>query len=95
MPQYDIAHIREQGQDIIIIRLSSNYRYKTDSKLNTIRDDLRACAQAAGLAGTVVTVWDDGGGRMGFLAPGCWRPFFSSMTLSDIYANINMTLTCS
>jgi hypothetical protein len=94
MPQYDVAHICEQGQDIIFIPLSSSYQYKANSEQNAMRDDLQACARAAGLAGTVVTVWDAGGGRMGFLATGPWRPFFSSITLADVASNINTTLTC-
>ena len=94
MPQYKIAHMREQGQNIIIIPLERSYGSKSNSAQNEVKNALQACAVSAGLAGTVVTVWERGDGRMGFLAPPQWRSYFSSMSLSDVYASINKTLTC-
>jgi hypothetical protein len=56
---------------------------------------LQVCARAAGLAGTVVPVWDAGGGRMAFIAPRPWHPFFKSLRLQTVAQNINKRLTCS
>lgn len=66
MPHYKVAHLREQGQDMIIIPLDSIFRQKVDSDQAAITADLQAHAASAGLAGIVVPVWDAGGGRMGF-----------------------------
>lgn len=52
------------------------------------------CASQAGLAGTVALVWNAGAGRMGYLAPPQWQPFFRSLSLSRVAANINRSLTC-
>ena len=94
MAQFEIAHLREQGQDMIIIPLDDSYGYKSNVAQNRILNELQMYARAAGLAGTVVTVWDTGNGRMGFLAPSQWQPFFSSMSLYDVAANLNKTLIC-
>jgi len=94
MTQLDIAHIREQGQDMIIVPLDSNYGHKSESEQNSIRASLQHCAGGAGLRGTVVTVWDAGRGQMGFLAPPAWQAFFSGLSLHTVHRSLNKTLTC-
>lgn len=94
MARFEVAHLREQGQDIIIVVVDRSFGYKSNAEQNQIRASIQACATSAGLAGTVVPVWDNGGGRMAFLAPRPWAPFFQSMTLADVAANINRELTC-
>jgi hypothetical protein len=92
MPSYDVAHINEQGVDLIIIPLDSSFGWKTKQQQSDIKADLQLHANAARLAGTVVPVWDAGGGRMGFLAPTQWHQFFSSINLQFVAANINKSL---
>ena len=94
MAEFRIAHLREQGQDMIIIPLDRDYGQKTDAQQNDIRYSLQVCARGAGLAGTVVPVWDAGGGRMGFLAPHQWRNYFSSINLRIVSQSLNKVLTC-
>ena len=69
MPDFDIAHLREQGVDLIIIPLDRSFEYKTSREQIAIRMSLQICAHSAGLAGTIVPVWDGGFGRLHFLAP--------------------------
>lgn len=94
MTIFDVAHIREQGQDIIIVLVDRSFGNKSQSEQNQITGKLQMCARSAGLAGTVVPVWDSGRGRMGFLAPQPWHPFFKGLSLSFVAANINRRLTC-
>lgn len=94
IPQFDVAHLHEQGQDLIIIPLDSAFGYKNGTEQSAIRVQLQSCASAAGLAGTVVPVWDGGGGRMAFLAPHNWVAYFQGLTLQIVAANINCRLTC-
>lgn len=94
MATFQVAHLREQGQDIIIVLVDRSFGYKSSTEQNQICAGIQACAASAGLAGTVVPVWDNGGGRMAFLAPQPWVPFFQSMTLANVAANINRELTC-
>ena len=94
MQTFDVAHIREQGVDLIVIPLDRSFGFKTSSEQNEISRALETYAHDAGLAGVVVTVWDSGGGRMAFLAPRGYHPFFSSLTMIDVTMNINKTLKC-
>lgn len=92
MPRFDVAHIKEQGIDLIIIPLNSSFRFKNESEQHEIISELQLRASNAGLAGTVVPVWDNGGGRMAFIAPENWHPFFRSINLQFVTANINRQL---
>lgn len=93
MATYKIAHLSEQGQDIIIAPLESNFHNASDEEQNQFIEYLQACATSAGLAGTVVPAWLYGG-RVYFIAPTLWHPFFKSLSWNDILININKELTC-
>jgi hypothetical protein len=93
MTKLNIAHIREQGQDMVIVQLDRSYGYKSQAEQNQIRNTIQYHAATAGLAGTIVTVWDAGGGRMGFIAPAPWRAFFSRLDLHTIACSVNRTLS--
>ncbi|OZI57655.1 hypothetical protein [Bordetella genomosp. 4] len=93
MAQYKIAHIREQGQDIIIIPLGSDFGNKPSSTQEGIIESLQLCARSAGLAGTVVPVWRVGS-RHSFIAPTPWHPYFKSLSWNAIMSNLNKVLTC-
>lgn len=95
MTTFEVAHINEQGQHIIIIAVASAFGSYGNNEQNRICALLQDAASSAGLAGTVVPVWDAGFGRMGFLAPIPWRSFFQSLTLQDIALSVNRTLTVS
>jgi hypothetical protein len=93
IPEFDVAHIRQQNVNLIIIPLNRSFRYKTPAQQQTTTQALQAYATSAGLKGTVVPVWDDGG-RIKFLAPRPWHPFFRSINLAFVAANIKRRLTC-
>jgi len=92
MPRFDVAHIRKQGVDLIIIPLDDSFRFKSQDDKLAVTSELQQRASAAGLGGTVVPVWDDGGGRMAFIAPTKWHSYFKSISLSFVAANINREL---
>lgn len=92
MPRFKVAHIREQGVDLVIIPLDRSFGHKLESDKDSIVSELQVRASSAGLAGTVVPVWDNGGGRMAFIAPHNWHPFFKGLNLQFIAANINREL---
>lgn len=74
---------------MVIIPLDSSFGRKIEEEQLEIIEELQSHSQAAGLAGRVVPVWDNGGGRMGFIAPQPWHPFFSSLNLFTVQRNIN------
>jgi hypothetical protein len=92
MPRFKVAHIREQGVDLIIVPLESKFGNLTQAEQNATIQDLQAHASAANLAGTVVPVWDAGSGRMGFIAPQQWHPFFNGINLIWVSANLTREL---
>jgi hypothetical protein len=86
-----VAHIREQGVDMIIVPLDSGFGRKMQTEQDQIIGAIQRQATAAGLAGWVVPVWDDCG-RLAFRAPSGWHPFFRSVNLPWVYANLNRVL---
>jgi hypothetical protein len=92
MPRFKVAHIREQGNDMIIFPLESSFGRKASDEQNSILAELQARARAAGLQGTAAAVWESGG-RMFFLAPTQWRGFFSSIDLRFVLANVNREIS--
>ena len=88
MPHFKVAHVREQGVDLIITPLESSFQYKSKQDQVEFVDELEAHAHAAGLAGTVVPIWFSGN-SMGFLAPTQWHSFFKSLSWDLVMANIN------
>jgi hypothetical protein len=93
MSKFKIAHLREQGQDMVIVPLESSFGSKSQSDQQAAISGLQLCARRAGLAGTVVPVWTDGNGFK-FIAPRQWHDFFTSLSFDQIMASINKELTC-
>ena len=93
MSKFKIAHIKEQGQQMIIIPLDNNFHHKTSSQQSDTQTALQSCASNAGLAGTVVLVWQNGG-RMHFIAPKPWHPFFRTLSWNSVISSLNKELTC-
>lgn len=92
MSRFDVAHIRQQGQDIIIVPLERSFEYRSDSEQTEIYCALEMAANAAGLRGRVIAVWDGGRGRLAFRAPREWSRFGQSLTWPLIARNINRTI---
>jgi hypothetical protein len=93
MPTYKVAHIREQGQDMIIFPLDAAVGRMTSSEQNAELGRLGFRANAAGLRGAAVAVWDAGGGRMGFVGPPQWHPYLRSISLQFVWANVNQEIS--
>jgi hypothetical protein len=93
MPKFQVAHILEQGVNLIIIPLDSSFGHKSSDEQGQIISELQMRASSANLAGTVVPVWNAGAGRMAFIAPSKWHPFFRTITLQWVAANINKALS--
>lgn len=93
MPTFDVAHIREQQQDMIIVPLDYNFELKMQHEQQAAARELQLRATAAGLAGRVVVIWDAGDGKIKFIAPQPWHPFFRNVSLAFVARNINKKLS--
>jgi len=89
---FKIAHIREQGIDLIIVPMNRAFGNLPASDQQTSTAELQAQCLAAKLAGTVVPVWDCGDGKMSFAAPQSWHPFFLSIDLRWVSDRLNREL---
>jgi hypothetical protein len=92
MPRFKVAHLHEKGQDMVIVPLDSSFGNKSEEEQLGIIDDLQLHSNRAGLKGTVVPVWESGG-HMKFIAPQPWHPFFQSLSLRRVAANINKEIS--
>ncbi|MGA8172202.1 MAG: hypothetical protein WB816_15405 [Methylocystis sp.] len=88
MPRFKVAHLHEQGEDMVIVPLEGSFDYKSDEEQQAIIEELQLHSRGAGLKGTVVPVWQKSG-RMAFIAPPPWHPFFRSLSLQTVFANVN------
>ncbi len=95
MATFDVAYIKEQGQDVIIVVVSPAVGNLSLPGQHKIHDSLQAAATSAGLAGTVALVWDPSSGQMGFLAPAEWNDYFQNLSLETVSAKVNRKLTVS
>ena len=89
---FELAHINEQGQNMIIIPLEPSFACKSSTEQNQICSSLEIAAHEAGLAGKVVLVWKQGR-MMSYLAPRQWHAFFKSIAYDQILLSINKKLT--
>jgi hypothetical protein len=90
---YKIAHLHEQGQDMIIVPLDSSFGSKSLSDQQEFIAALEFAANQAGLAGTAVAIWTSGR-NVKFIAPTPWHPFFRSPNIWRlVISNLNKTLT--
>jgi len=92
MPTLKVAHINQQGQNIIIAPLDGSFDRRSSDEQRNLIAEIQLAASNAGLAGRVVPVWISGG-RMKFIALQQWHPFFRSIDMRWVMANLNQTLT--
>lgn len=95
MSEFEVAHIHEQGQNMIIVFVNARVGSMSNMERAEIMASLQACASSAGLAGSVVLVWKTNSGRTEFSAPRSWHPFFKSISYDELAININKELTCN
>lgn len=93
MQRVQVAHIRDETRDLILVPLDGAFRQRTDDEQRRIRAALQACASTAGLVGTVVPVWDAGDGRMAFLAPQEAHAFLTQIDLAFVLDHLNAELS--
>lgn len=92
MPTFKVAHLREQGQDLVIIPLDSSFGHKSEQEQRKVIAELQRHSRGAGLRGTVAPVWESSG-RTSFIAPRAWHPFFQGISLQNIWANVNKEIS--
>jgi hypothetical protein len=88
----ELAHIREQGQNMLLFPLDRSFAQKTSAEKHQILEELQERAHGAGLAGRAAVFWESAG-RTHSLGPKAWGAFLSSISLRHVLANINKTIS--
>ncbi len=97
MQRFPLVYRREQDDngnvvDLIIILLDKSFGDLSRSIQHQRILELQTHAGSAGLVGTVCPVWSDSTGKLFFIAPRQWHPYFERLTLDWVQANVNRTL---
>ena len=92
MPSFDIAHIQEQGNYLIIVPVADSFEYQSVEDQVDIMEELQMHARSAGLLGEVVAVWRSGR-RMMYMGPPHWQDLLRSLSMDLVSANVNKTLS--
>ena len=94
MANFDVAHLRIQSVDVVIVFLNQAFDHKSQQEQNEVSNAFQICSQQAGLAGNVVLVWTDSLGQFKFLAPSNQHAFFRTADYRQLYGQVNKRLTC-
>jgi hypothetical protein len=89
MATYKVAHVTEQGQQVILILVNRSFGSLSNADQKEAFQALQACATAADLAGHVALVWETGS-----YGPTQWQAFLGSLSYRNVLASINRELTC-
>lgn len=92
MPSFSVAHIREQGQNMLLFPLDRRFGHKSDADQQDVLSELEFRAHDAGLAGEAVALWENGN-RMHFLGPPRWHNFLGSINMRFVLANVNKKIS--
>jgi hypothetical protein len=92
MPSLKAAHIREQGQDMIIFPLDRAFGQKSDRDQLLALGELERRANSAGLAGRAVAFWEGNNGTH-FRGPSRWHPFLRGLSMRSVLASVNKKIS--
>src|SRR5436309_13315034 len=93
MPTFQVAHLRHDGQDLIIVPVDRSFGKRSPGEQARIQEAFQRSAAAADVPGVVVPVWEDESGRMAFRASPPWHDFFKSIDLVYVVSELNRNLS--
>jgi hypothetical protein len=93
MPTFQVAQLRREGQDVIIVPVDRSFGKRSPSEQARIQEAFQRSAAAMKLPGVVVPVWEDPSGRMAFRAPPLWHEFFKSIDMVYVATALNHSLS--
>jgi hypothetical protein len=93
MPTFQVAHLRRDGQDVIIVPVDRSFGKRSPGEQARIQEAFQRSAAAADVPGVVVPVWEDDSGRMAFRAPPPWHDFFKSIDMVYVATALNQNLS--
>lgn len=92
MPTFKLAHIREQGQNMLLFPLDRSFGLKSEAEKSLIVQELEDRAHGAGLAGRAAAIWESGG-RTYTLGPKPWAGLLRSISIRHVLASVNKSIS--
>jgi hypothetical protein len=93
MPHFRVAHVKHGGLDLIIVPMNPAFGRLSKAAQVEAMKEIQEQAAKAQLAGAVVPVWESRPGRLAFLAPANWHPFFKALTVGRLLELLNRELS--
>src|SRR6478609_10460972 len=93
MPTFQVAYLRRDGQDVIIVPVDRSFGQRSPAEQARIQEAFQKSAAAADMPGVVVPVWEDASGRMAFRAPPPWHDFLKSIDMVYVATALNRSLS--
>jgi hypothetical protein len=93
MPTFQVAHLRRDGQDIIIVPVDRTFGKRSPAEQAHIQEAFQRSAVSVEMNGVVVPVWEDAAGRMAFRAPPPWHEFLKSIDMVFVATALNRILS--
>jgi hypothetical protein len=93
MPIFQVASLRREGQDVIIIPVDRSFGKRSSGEQARIQEAFQKSAASVDMPGVVVPVWEDASGRMAFRAPPPWHDFLKSIDMVYVATALNRTLS--
>ena len=93
MPTFQVAQLKRDGQDVIIVPVDRSFGNRSPSEQARIQEAFQRSAAAADIPGVVVPVWEDASGSMAFRAPPPWHEFLKSIDMVYVATALNRNLS--
>jgi len=93
MPTFQVAHLRRDGQDVIIVPVDRSFGMRSPAEQARIQEAFQRSAASIDMPGVVVPVWEDASGRMAFRAPPPWHDFLKSIDMVYVATALNRSLS--
>jgi hypothetical protein len=93
MPTFQVAHLRREGQDVIIVPVDRSFGKRSVTEQARIQEAFQRRAAAIEMKWVVVPVWEDSSGRLAFRAPPAWHDFFQSIDMVYVATALNRSLS--
>jgi hypothetical protein len=93
MPTFQVAHLKQNGQDVIIVPVDRSFAARSPAEQARIQEAFQRSAGSAKIPGVVVPVWEDASGRMAFRAPEAWQTFLKTIDMVYVATALNRTLS--
>jgi hypothetical protein len=93
MPTFQVACLRHDGMDVIIVPVDRSYGQRSPTEQARIQDAFQRSAAAVNLAGVVVPVWEAANGTLGFRAPSPLHDFLKGIDMVYVATALNRNLS--